>query len=107
MLKIPINNDPSQQFELELEGHLWTFRVDYNSRGGYWSLGLDKDGEPVVEGIKLVLGISLMRAFYFMDGALIALDNNDTREDPTIGSWDTTAELYYLTPDEVAEIENS
>ena len=104
MIIIPANNDPSQVFNLDIEGSSWTFRIAYNSLSNLWYLGLDKDGVSVLNGVNIVSGLNLVRAFNFMKGYIIAVMGGDTRRDPIMGDWENGAELIYFSPEEVQQI---
>jgi hypothetical protein len=43
------------KFDMELGGELFTFDVGYNERFDFFTIGLEKDGEVIVAGEKVVL----------------------------------------------------
>ena len=104
MIIIPVLNEPSQSFDLILEGSEWTFRIAYNSLDALWYLGLDKDGVTLLNGIKIVSGINLLRAFNIMKGQIIAATGGDLERDPTMGDWGTNAELTYFSDEDINQI---
>ena len=101
MILIPLNNDPSQVFDIVLEDIVWTFSVYYNSRGEYWSMDLLKNGADAVAGIKLVSSIDLLHALMIMDGDLVIISEPDI--DPKIDDFGVTSDMWYLTRAELID----
>lgn len=102
MIFIPVTNDPSQQFEMEIEERVLTFLIYYNSRGEYYSLDLLEDDVVLVQGIKMVSMLDLLNGLNILDGDFfISADPLSTAK---IGDWGVTHELFYLDADELEEI---
>ena len=54
---IPIDKERvPYQFEIELDGEIFTFEVHYNGEYDFFTVDLHKNGEPVVYGEKIVYG---------------------------------------------------
>jgi len=104
MIRLPVTNDPSQSFEIILENQSWIFRIDYNSRQDCWYMGLDKNGVTVCDGIKMVNGVALNRAFNFMEGSLIVNGPEPNKKDPVMGDWGVDFEFLYLDQADIDEI---
>lgn len=60
MIEIPLTNDASQKFTINLDDITYTMRVSYNSRWGVW--GLDVESEDFTTyGVSLVGGVDLFK----------------------------------------------
>jgi len=59
---IPWQAGPAFQQQVTLERVLYTFRARFNAESGFWTLDiLDRNREPLVTGIRLVMGQALLR----------------------------------------------
>lgn len=82
--ELPITNDPSQQFTVELAGIDYIFRLNLNVRGDVWMLSVSTvNDDPIIEGIPMVLGADLLANERFVEGILFVADYNSTGIDPT------------------------
>lgn len=60
---IPIDVDAvPYRFDIELAADMFTFEVHHNSTNDYYTVNLEKGGEPVVYGAKLTYGVDLFGA---------------------------------------------
>ncbi|WP_439022601.1 phage baseplate plug family protein [Bacillus thuringiensis] len=50
------------RFEMELANELFTFEVHYNKRFDFFTIGIEKDGQVIVAGEKVVLDLPLFYA---------------------------------------------
>ena len=70
-------------FEIELGGELFTLEINYNERFDFFTVSLEKDGETIVSGEKMVLNQPL---FYSLTDdrlpkvLLIPMDESGTEE---------------------------
>jgi hypothetical protein len=54
---IPIDKDDiPYRFDISLAGEIFTFEAHYNARFDYYSLDVEKDGDVLVNGEKVVYG---------------------------------------------------
>lgn len=108
MLKINIQNAPSQTFELVIENKTIEFRIVYNSRGDFFTQDIfveDEDGNTTeINGIKLVSGIPLYAQFNLFDGDFYVVNSAEFMGDPVQGSWGIDTELFYFDPNDVAQL---
>lgn len=78
----------------------YTLRLRWNARAAAWYLDLtDPDGEPVVTGIKCVLGVKLggRSAHPFFDDNILILTNiGPTSVDPGIDDLGRRVQLVWL-----------
>lgn len=119
LLVIPTDNLPSYLESVALEGSNFQFQFDYNERCASWYLSIaDIDGVDIYNGIKLVVGMPLLRKCKddrrpgFTPGSpyageLICVsstadDSPPSQDDLLPGSGRCT--LYYVTSDWVALI---
>jgi hypothetical protein len=62
LLVIPTDSIPSYSQSVALEGANFTVQFDYNQRCASWYMSIaDQDGEDIYNGVKLVVGIPLLR----------------------------------------------
>lgn len=65
VLLMPIRSDlPSYEFQIDLEGSLYTFRFKFNRRMERWSMDIaDENGVALLVGIPLHIDLDLIRRF--------------------------------------------
>lgn len=84
------------RFDISLEEEVFTFEVHYNEQFDYFTLNLEKDGEVLVHGEKLVYGSTL---FYdVMDNRFprVPIVPYDQSETESIVNWRTLSESVFL-----------
>ena len=60
---IPWQDGIAFQQQVTLDGRLYSLRFRFNSESGHWSMDIsDRNREPIVTGIRLVKGQSLLYA---------------------------------------------
>ncbi len=84
-LVIPFFDSSSFQEEVTLEGVVFSFLFSWNTYGGFWVLHIfDRDLNPVVLGIRLVLNYELLGIHPGVDmpkGTLYVIDIKDGPDD--------------------------
>ncbi len=79
-------SDPNYRFQTVLNEDTYTFDVRWNTRDEAWYFDLlDQDGQPIVLGVKIVLGVFLSRQSahkFFTEGVLAAVDLTLENRDP-------------------------
>ena len=103
---IPLTNSPESFFRIELNGKQLDFRTLYNSRDGVWSFDVSENGSPLKNGISLVLGTDLLKAYNTGIGSFVMVDTENNGVDADADSIGTRQILLYYTPEEVEEISN-
>ncbi|WP_128102783.1 hypothetical protein [Paenibacillus sp. DCT19] len=84
------------RFDISLEDELFTFEVQYNEQFDYFTLDLEKNGEVLVTGEKLVYGTTL---FYdvmdnrFPKVPIVPYDQSETESEV---NWRTLSESVFL-----------
>lgn len=83
-----------------IDGREYLLRFFWNQRNGTWYMDLrDQDESPIVTGLPLVLGASLVK--YVTDsrlfnGALIAIDLTGLHAQPNIDELGDRVRLYFI-----------
>lgn len=99
MIKLPVQNLPKQNFTINIEESLYEVLINYNSRGSYYTISITLNEKTII--VKLVAGIFLFKAFNNFNGDFIVINSANYNQDPILGSWDNSCELFYFTKDEV------
>ena len=108
-LEIPIQPDLNAfEQRIQLDGEYYTSRFRWNPRAERWYLDLlSGDGDPIVNGIALVVGVPLtmhLRTLTGMPpGAFVCVDTDKLGNDPGFDELGVRVKLVYLTADEVEE----
>ncbi|MCH7305631.1 hypothetical protein MMP74_14805 [Acinetobacter sp. NIPH 1869] len=88
-LQLPLINVPSQEFIIQLGEKKFQFKLDLNTRTDLWSLSISTEsGEPLLQGIALVLGVDFLSNKRFINGLLYLVDYAGLNEDPTANTLD-------------------
>ena len=100
---IPItnaNNDGNFYFTVDLDGSIYEFRFNHNSRDGYWYYDiLDNSGNYIKAGAKAVVnwpGLRLQRSRSGPPGEILFEDSRELPQDPTLNSLGREALFMYL-----------
>lgn len=72
--EIPVIDAPFQTLTTSLAGRAVGMAFAWNETVGRWSFDLSIDGEPVVVGRRIVLGVDLLKPFGLGLGKLVAVD---------------------------------
>lgn len=84
ILELPLTGDFSQQFVTAINGQKYQFNIDLNTRSGLWTLSISTEfGEPLIQGIPLVLGADFLSNNRFTDGLLYLVDYTGRGLDPS------------------------
>ena len=100
-LVLPVRSDfPAYQFQVDLEGQIYTLDFGFNTRGGLWYMSIfSSDGETLLIGdIPILINIPL--ADQYIDkrlplGRFIAIDETGNNQNPTIDNFGTDIKLLY------------
>lgn len=97
---IPLSNE-NQQFNIQLAGKVYRFRIFWNSSSNCWVLDIaNTRGSPLVNGIPLVAGVDLLSPYpeFKFGGQLIAFTDNEPNLAPTFANLGMTGHLHFITP---------
>lgn len=96
---------------VELDGTSYVLGLKYHARANRYSLDLgDRDGNPIVADIPILLGADLLRPYRYDDrvpkGALLAFGPSLSENEIGLGELDRGARgtLVYLTAVEIATV---
>jgi len=107
MQAIPFSTLPAFTETVNLDGQVYRLSFAWNYRANYWSMSfLDAGGAPLVQGIRLVLNLDLLRQYPgrgLPPGMLYAVDPSDTIAEPAFDDFSSgRVTLVYLTGAESA-----
>lgn len=78
MRVIPLKSLPAYMFEIDIDERVYRIEIRWNSRGEFWTFNLlTRSGEPLIQGVKMVLNFELIRRYgddRLPKGALIPID---------------------------------
>jgi hypothetical protein len=98
---IPLTNDPLQS-ETILG---FDFRFYWNVRDNSWRMDISQNGAALIQGIKLVIGVLLLRAYALNIGEFLIFENSFHLSDPTRNGFSTGQyALIYYTQEEIDEL---
>lgn len=96
---IPVRNTTDTYlFAVELSGKVFDMRLHYNQRESHWYLDVARNGDDIVQGIKLVHTddlLSQFRAYEIPEGKLIVHDITGAYRDPDADNFGETVLLQY------------
>lgn len=103
IIDLNITNDPSQLFDINLDGTDYTFSIKFNSRSNVWTADIVNTltTEQILMGAPLVVGQDILEPYNFNIGTLTVIDTSSALVDATIDDMGTRIIFLYLTPDEI------
>ena len=98
---IPFDNTIEDQiFQIDLEGVVYSIRVRWNNRAGYWIMDIaQNDGTEIINGVPLLLGISLLAQYQnplLPPGEFVFLDTSGQMQEATIDDLNYRCILLYV-----------
>lgn len=73
MKQFVIKSHADQEFSTIINGRRVTLRLWYSRITDRWSLDLSLDGDPVLQGRRVVTGVDMLEAFDFGIGVMFAV----------------------------------
>lgn len=104
MIEIAISNDAAQIFTVTFEDEQLTFRIRHLNLPDRWNLCIERDGVPLLEGQRMVVGTDLFGSFNFKLGGLYCVDSEQTGIDPGRFDLGTRVRLIHISEAEIAAI---
>lgn len=103
-LILPFTTDPAQTVTVQLGTRSLTFDLQWNDRRSWWTMTITDapTSTILIEGIPLVLGSDLLRAYDLGLGHFIVIDETSTATEATSASLGTSTNVYWFTDAEVA-----
>lgn len=100
MFVIPFNDYPYFTTEVNLDGKIYGFTFQWNSRCSYWTISInDQQGNKVVSGVKVMSNVPLFDRFkkvLLPAGSIVPIFNNGIKNIIGDGDLGTLAQLYYF-----------
>ncbi|MCM3143036.1 hypothetical protein [Brevibacillus sp. MER 51] len=90
------------RFEISLSDAVFTFEIHYNSEFDFFTADLERDGELLATGVKLVYGVPLFtdsKDHRFPQEEIIPFDLSGTTQEVTWSTLEETVFLYVLEGD--------
>lgn len=101
ILIIPVRSDiKAYQFQLDLEGVIYTFDFGFNTRSGRWYMSIfDQSGENLLIGdIPILINIPLHDQYIdtrLPPGRFVAIDETGKNKEATVSNFGTEIKLFY------------
>lgn len=100
---------PEGTVRVRLDGTPFRLNFKWNTRDEYWALSLYRDdGTALVEGMRLAIGVNLLRQFVgstMPPGGLVLVDPGGRNEELDRDALESgRLQLVYLTEDEMAAL---
>ena len=97
---LPLYIDEGQyNYDMELSGEVFTFFFYFNNRSEKWVISMyDSNGDPIFQGLNLVLGYDYFNSFSdsrLPNGNLVLISMVDNYEEPTRENLDQNFRLTY------------
>jgi hypothetical protein len=107
LVPTPTNGHPSTRVRVALSGATYAIHWLWNERDGTWSFSMwDPDGEPLVQGVRVVLNVDLLswapRGDRRPPYGIVAVDPSERLQEPARDTLGTRIKVVYLEPDEAA-----
>ncbi|MEE9382841.1 MAG: hypothetical protein V3V08_05445 [Nannocystaceae bacterium] len=99
-----MTDEPSQSFQIDLEGETVTLTLRYQTLPDDWLLGIEREDEPILEGQRLVMGTDLLRAHNFGLGGIVLFAAEEPGKDPGRNDLEDRVQIVHLTEAEIAAI---
>ena len=101
ILEIPVTPENHKfSFKTTLDSVVYSFEFYWVDRANGWFMDVSSEDEtPIVTGIKIVCGSSILEQYKHLDipkGTLIARNNVSPLKDPERWDFGTDVILYYL-----------
>lgn len=97
---IPLTNNPSAVFDINIDALQYTIVTKYNTRAGTWSIDLFESGVLLTSGIGLLLGVDIVRQYNYNIGVLFMADLDRLNLDATGEDLGTRVVLVQATQEE-------
>lgn len=102
MIAIPLQPIPAQAFNVTLSNQ--PCRIALYQKGDYFYLDLTVNGTVAVQARMVLNSVWIVRYAYLgLVGDLVMFDTMGTADSPTYDGLGARYQLYYLTPEEIAD----
>jgi len=102
-LILPFTTDPAQTVTVQLGARSLQFDLQWNDRRNWWTMDITDSPTStiLIQGIPLVLGSDLLRAYDLGLGHFIVIDETSTDTEATFDSLGVSTNVYWFTDAEV------
>jgi hypothetical protein len=104
LIEISVGTAPSQAFDVMMEDTQITLRMIHLSLPDRWNLSVERAGEIILAGQRMVIGVDLFKSFNFKLGALICFDRSTEGTDPGRTDFENRVILVHVTEAEIASV---
>jgi len=98
---IPLSQNYSSVFTIDIDGETYTFVTSYNSRFGNWSFNIAKNEIEIITGVSMVLGTDIVGQFNLGIDVLFMADLEQTNLDASAFDLGTRVVLVHATQEEI------
>lgn len=84
------------RFDISLANVMYTFEIHYNDSGDFFTIHLERDGEVLVRGEKIVYGVQLFQDSWDDRFPAIAILPYDESENAVAVTWETLSTSVFL-----------
>jgi len=105
MIQIPVTVNGNSEFDISLDGTVYTFRYTYNTRNKRVYLSIFLEGEPIIESLRLIEDSTPILYYplaQFTGGELLVVEFEKGTGFTTLGNFGINLEysLVYVSPSE-------
>lgn len=95
---LPVGNEPSQKFTVQLGRVKYDFHIKYNSRSSVWTFDMTISATKVMllQSIPIVLGSDLLAPYNFGIGRLIVVDTSNRGRDAAVDDLGARVKLVWF-----------
>jgi len=108
MIIIPFQESPSFTQEITIDGVVYMFEFNWNSRGEFWSMDVfDRDQLPLVLGVRMVIFHELIQQYVdkgLPPGELYIIDPSGDMNEVNKDDLLTRAYILYFGEDELVSV---
>jgi hypothetical protein len=101
MIEIPLTNDPAQTFTIAIEDVIYSLRVSFNTRAGYWTADFSTSGTPLIMGIPLLGGVDIVQQYNIPLTNMFVVNTAQPNQDATVDNLGDIVKLVLLTDEEL------
>ncbi len=101
MRQIEIKDHAKQELSVVIDSRRVTFLVWYSSVTNRWSFDLSLDGEPILTGRRIVVGVDMLAAFNLGIGAIFALTDASLTDPNRDALPEGSVKIFHATQDEI------
>lgn len=102
---IPITLAPSSIFDISLDDGNFLIQTYWMSLSQTWMVDITKDGQTLINGLRLVLGTDLVGQYNLNVGVWVMVDLTNTGNDATRNNLGVDLVLFYIPESERKQLD--